>query len=421
MQSESPQSKYRTVIDTLDQLISSNDLPGASVLVRQGGKEELFYASGMNDVDAASPIQRNTVFRLFSMTKPITAAAVMILVDDGVLRLDDEVAAHIPELAELGVYRGQDDGVVQSMPARPITIEHLLTHTAGFSYWFYPESPVGALYASDPTIGTGEFYRFDPALGGLDGLARALGRLPLVNQPGERWHYGMSLDVAGIVVERASRTPLAEFMRTRIFEPLAMNDTAFSVEAGQADRLASLYGPKAGGGIELIERGVESPLLKAVPGACGGGGLVSTIDDYSRFAEMLRRGGELDGRRILSEASVRAMMTNQLEPEQLAELPGLAALGLGGTGNGLGFGLGGAVVLDPPSDGIPAFRGEYSWGGGASTTFWVDPENQLTVVFMTQVQPPNRALMLRDKLHSVIYGAMGLADATPIEKRVVTA
>ena len=213
----------------------------------------------------------------------------------------------------------------------------------------------------------------------------------------------MSLDVAGIVIERAAGAPLATFMRKRIFAPLAMNDTAFSVDAEQADRLASLYGPKAGGGIQLIESGSDSPLLKPVPGACGGGGLVATIDDYARFAEMLRGRGELDGRRVLSEDSARAMMTSQLRPDQLAELPGIAALGLGGTGDGLGFGLGGAVVLDPPANGVPAFRGEYSWGGGASTTFWIDPENRLTAVFMTQLQPPGGE-MIRDKLHHAVYG-----------------
>lgn len=145
-----------------------------------------------------------------------------------------------------------------------------------------------------------------------------------------------------------------------------------------------------------------------MPGLAGGGGLASTIDDYSRFAEMLRGGGELDGRRVLSENSVRAMMTNQLDPDRLTELPELAAWGLGGTGDGLGFGLGGAVVLTPPANGVPAFRGEYSWGGAASTTFWVDPENQLTVVFMAQLQPPVAGVP-RDELHSAVYKAMGLA------------
>ncbi len=406
---------YPLVGALLDRLVSSGALPGASVLVFRDGQEDFFHACGLMDVNARNPLRRNTVFRLFSMTKPVTAAAVMILVDDGVLRLEDAVIDYVPELSGLGVHVGGDGGAARTTPARPVTIGQLLTLTAGFSYWFYPDSPVGALYAGDPAIGPGENYRFDPALGGLDGLARALGRLPLVNQPGERWHYGMSLDVAGIVIERAAGAPLAEFMRNRIFDPLAMSDTAFCVDAERADRLASLYGPKAGGGFQLIESGSDSALLKPVPGACGGGGLVSTIDDYARFAEMLRGGGALDGRRVLSGESARAMMMSQLRPDQLAELPGIAALGLGGTGDGLGFGLGGAVVLDPPANGVPAFRGEYSWGGGASTTFWVDPKNRLTVVFMTQLQPPGGE-MIRDELHRAVYGDLAL---TPSGHRTV--
>lgn len=408
--SEHPDGRYEIVADALDRLVSSHGLPCASMLIRRNGKEVLFHATGVTDLASATPIERDTLFRLFSMSKPITAAAVMILVDDGVLGLDDAVVDYVPELAGVEVYLGQEDGAMRTAPARPITVRHLLTFTAGFSYWFYPDSPVGALYAADPAIGPHEAFRFDPSVGGLDGLARAMGRLPLVAQPGERWHYGMSLDMAGIVIERASGTPLAEFMRTRIFAPLAMTDTGFDVNPAQAGRLSSLYGPEADGELRLIESGAGSPLLQPVPGACGGGGLISTLDDYSRFAEMLRQGGELDGRRVLSAGSVRAMMTNQLRPDQLAELPGLAALGLGATGEGMGFGLGGAVVLDPPSNGVPAFPGEYSWGGGASTSFWVDPQHQLTVVFMTQLQPPNREQMIRDTLHRVVYAALGLAD-----------
>lgn len=393
----------------LDEWVSSELLPGISVLIQRSGQEILHYQAGLRDIASGDPVARDTIFRLLSMTKPITAAAVMILVDDGIVRLDDAVNEYIPELADLGVYIGQDGDVVRTTPARPITINNLLTHTAGFSYWFYPDEPVAALYAKDPAIND-EHWRFDPALGGSDGFIRSLALLPLVDQPGAKWHYSMSLEVAGMVIERVTGKPLGDFMKERIFEPLAMIDTAFSVRPDQAERLASSYGPKDGGGIELLESGDDSPLLKTVAGQAGGGGLVSAIDDYSRFAEMLCRGGELDGQRVLSEGSARAMVTNQLHSDQLTELPKLAAWGLGGTGDGLGFGLGGAVVVDPPANGVPVFRGEYSWGGGASTTFWVDPENQLTVVFMTQLQPPS-ADMLRDKLHSVIYEALGLAPS----------
>lgn len=396
-------ANYGKVNALLDGLVASGIVPGANVLIRQWGEEMHYHQAGLSDVASGTALARDTIFRLFSMTKPVVAAAVMALVDEGVLRLDDPIGGYVPELAQLGVYAGEQSGVVQTTPARPILIRHLLTHTAGFSYWFFPDEAVSALYAADPGIGLHEDWRFDPALGGLAGLARTLARLPLVSQPGERWHYSMALEVAGMVIERATGETLDKVLKRKIFDPLSMNDTGFAVPADQARRLASLYAPKAEGGFALLEKGSESPLLKKVPGLSGGGGLVSTIDDYSRFAEMLRAGGELGGRRVLSQASARAMATNQLSAAQLVELPGLAAWGLGGSGDGLGFGLGGAVVLDPPRNGVPAFRGEYSWGGAASTAFWVDPVNRMTVVFMTQLQPPIEGLP-RDKLHSAIYG-----------------
>lgn len=408
MRNENSSSDFKGVGDLLDRLVHSNVLPGASVLIHEGGEETFFHASGLKDVVAGDRICRNTIFRLFSMTKPVTAAAVMALVDAGTLRLDDTLAAYVPELAELRVGLPQNGDPLAPEFARAITLRDLLTHTAGFTYWFYPDSPISTLYVDDPAIGWVEHWRFDPALNGSDGLAQAMSRLPLVARPGERWHYSMSLDVAGIVVERASGKQLGDFMRSAIFEPLAMNDTAFFVKESQADRLASLYRPKAEGGLDLVESGEGSPLLQVLPGHSGGGGLISTIDDYARFAEMLRQRGELGGRRVLSEASVEAMMTNQLDRDQLAELPALAVLGLGGTGDGLGFGFGGAVAMSPPANGVPVFPGEYTWGGGASTSFWVDPANELTVVFMTQVQPPPSAEMIRDQLHSAVYDAMGL-------------
>jgi len=412
MQNGAAVVKFDGVSALLDGWVSSGLLAGASVLIQQSGKELLYHGAGLSDIASTDPLARNAIFRLYSMTKPITAGAIMILVDDGVLHLEDVVTEYVPELIGLGVYTGQDGDDVHTLLADPIHIEQLLTHTAGFSYWFYPDQPVAALYANDPGIGAHEDWRFDPKLGLLNGLARSLARLPLVSQPGAKWHYSMSLDVAGIVIERVTGEPLSKFLETRIFEPLAMNDTAFSVAPGQEDRLTSLYKPEESGGIKLVESGDDSSLLKPVPGFSGGGGLVSTINDYGRFAEMLRGGGELDGHRVLSESSARAIMTNRLNRDQLVELPEFAPWGLAGTGDGLGIGYGGAVVLDPPVNGIPTYRGEYSWAGAAGTTFWVDPQNQLTVVFMTQLIPPS-TVMVRDELHSAVYKAMGLAgDAT---------
>lgn len=393
---------YHAAGTLLDHLVAGQTLPGASVLVLQDGREAYYHEAGFQDVQARTPLRRDTIFRIYSMTKPVTAAAVMALVDAGKLKLDDALSKHVPEFSELGVFSGRHGDIIETTPARPIRIIDLLTHTAGFSYWFQPQSPVAAFYADKVGAGRFEPWRFDPTHGGLDGLARSLSQVPLVSQPGERWHYSMALEVAGIVIERVSGQRLDVFMTSRLFDPLGMRDTGFAVDPAKAPRLASLYEPGADGGLQRVEAGEASALLGPVPGLSGGGGLTSTIDDYARFAQMLLNGGEVAGDRVLSRDAVRQMTSNQLQPEQLAELPELAAFGLGGTGDGLGFGLGGAVALAPPANGVPVAPGEYSWGGAASTTFWIDPANRLVVLFMTQVIPPSPE-MLRDKLHAAIY------------------
>jgi CubicO group peptidase (beta-lactamase class C family) len=404
MTATAPGSDFSGVGRLLDRLVATQVLPGASTLVLKAGEEAFYHQAGCADLETQEPLTRDTIFRIFSMTKPVTAAAVMVLIDDGRLSLDDLVSAHIPEMAHLTVHTETAGQAPTTVPARPARIKDLLTHTAGFSYWFQPGSPVASQY--DEVVGAGRFerWRFDPALGGLSGLATSLAQVPLVAQPGDRWHYSMSLEVAGIVIERVSGQTLDQFMQTRIFEPLGMADTGFTVAPRNAPRLASLYGPGPEGGLERLEAGKDSLLHARVPGLSGGGGLTSTLDDYARFAEMLRNKGERDGRRVLTTASAQQMLTNQLQPEQLTELPELAAFGLGGTGEGLGFGLGGAVALTAPKNGVPVTPGEYSWGGAASTTFWIDPKNQLTVIFMTQLLPPSPD-MLRDQLHVAVYEA----------------
>lgn len=398
----------------LDELVCEGVLPGASVLVRKSGKELLFYQVGWRDVEAQAPVTRDTLFCLYSMTKPVTTAALMSLVDRGLVSLEDEVSRFIPEMADMQVFVGKVGDDVRTEPARRMTVRHLLTHTAGISYWFYPDQPVAKLYSQDSRINE-ERWRFEPELGGEDGLIASLAKLPLVAQPGERWHYGMALEVAGIIVERISGQRLDVYMKQYLFDPLGMNDTSFWVDDGDVERLAAVYQP-TDDGFELMLSPADNPVTKTVAGFAGGGGLVSTIDDYDRFAQMLLSGGVGNGRRVLSEASVREMMTDQLSAEQLGELPGLAEWGLGGSGRNLGFGLGGCIVLAPPNSETPAFRGEYSWGGAASTTFWVDPENDVAVTFMTQLQPPVTAVP-RDRLHQAVYGALGMAGPFELSKQ----
>lgn len=385
----------------LDQLVGSGAVPGANLLIARDGLEDYYYETGYRDIEQALPVRRDTIFRIYSMTKPVIAAAVMALVDAGRLRLDDPVSQYIPELSSPRVYsEGSDSARIGS--GAPMRVRDLLTHTAGFTYSFQTAEPVAALYDTELGAGPMERWRFDPELGGLQQFVRSLSRLPLVSAPGVRWHYSMSQDVAGAVIERVGDMPLDAALRTWIFDPLDMRDTGFWVPPDSASRLAALYQLGLDGGLEILDSATSSPLLGPVSGLSGGGGLVSTVDDYARFAGALLDGGEVGGVRILSPAAVEEMLTSQLHRSQLEELPLLAAYGLGGSGDGLGFGLGGAVVDDPSRMGAPYSRGEYGWGGAASTTFWVDPENRMVVVFMTQLLPPSSE-MIRDGLHRAIY------------------
>ena len=387
----------------LDGLVAKGRYPGASVLVLKDGREAYYAQAGMADREAARPIRRDTIFRIYSMTKPVTTAAVMILVDEGKLRLDDPVTKYIPEFASLRVYKGADGDRMLTEPASPITIENLLTHTAGFSYAFQPATPVAALYRKTPLAA--DAWRFDPAFRSGDALARTLAELPLVGQPGDHWHYSMSLDVAALVVQRASGKSFEDFTRTRIFVPLGMKDSGFSVAPANGPRLASLYTRALDGSLKKSDDGATSELLHPLGGFSGGGGLLSTIDDYARFCRMLADGGVANGHRVLSRNAVAAMMTNHLVSAQLREMKATAAFGLGGEGDGLGFGYGGAVVTDTRPLGGLGSVGEYAWGGAAGTTFWIDPAQGVIVVFMTQVVPPGPE-RIRDRLRQLTYEAL---------------
>ena len=383
----------------LTDLVDSGTLPGASVLVLKDGAEVCYAEAGWQDLDSRRPIGRDTVFRIYSMTKPVTAAVVMSLVEEGRLGLQDRIGDRVPELASLTVH-----GADPAIPVNPVTVEQLLTHTAGFSYPFQPGTPVAALYAQAGL--SGDLWRFDPAFAGGGALARRLAEIPLAHPPGTRFHYGMGLDVAALVAQRAAGLGFDELVSRRITEPLGMVDTGFWLAPEKGERLASLYAGPPGVDLVRTDDGRTSPLLKPLPGFSGGGGLLSTIDDYAAFVRMLLRRGEGDdGRRILLETSVREMMTNRLSADQLIELPQLAAFGLGGRGEGLGIGYGGAVTLDPAAQGGLGSVGEYAWGGAASTTFWLDPARDLAVIFMTQVIPPGRA-MIRDRLRAIVYASM---------------
>ncbi|MGA1682795.1 MAG: serine hydrolase domain-containing protein, partial [Ilumatobacteraceae bacterium] len=345
------------------------------------------------------PVADDTIWRIFSMTKPITSVAAMILWEEGRFELRDPVAKFIPEFAETKVWRGGTwvKPLLEPMSER-MEMWHLFTHTAGLTYGFMYQHPVDELYRK-----AGMEWGFPRDLD-LAGFCTLLARQPLLFQPGAEWNYSVSLDVLGRVVEVISGQRLGDFMRERIFEPLGMSDTAFWCSEDRAERMSALYtaapGTLAATRADAADRGVyHQPNLDG-----GGGGLVSTTGDYVRFAEMLRNRGELDGRRILSSRTVEYMASNHL--------PGNVDLTAFGrplfaetSYDGVGFGLGMSVTLDPVAAKVPGSVGDFGWGGAASTWFMVDPVEDLTLTFMTQLMPSSTH-PLRSQLKQMVHQAL---------------
>jgi CubicO group peptidase (beta-lactamase class C family) len=352
--------------------IDAKELAGAVTAVARHGRLVSFSAQGLQDVASGTPMRKDTIFRIYSMTKPITGVAMMMLYEEGKWSPSDRLSAHIPEFASLKVFAGVDkDGKpILEEPAHPPTVGELLTHTAGFTYGVFGNSPVDKLYQTESPLRSGSLPEF----------IGKLARLPLAYQPGEAWVYSVGVDVQGHLVEKLSGKSLPDFLRERIFEPLAMKDTAFAVPEGKLGRLATIYAadPKTG---ELQPR-PRDPNVSRVPGmASGGGGLYSTAGDYLRFAQMLLNGGVLDGVRILAPSSVDLMRSNKL-PERL--MTGKFGIGLHTLRPGFGFGYGVAVFEDPLRAGVTAGKGSYLWDGAAGTWFWIDPSNDVVFVGMIQ-------------------------------------
>jgi len=341
----------------------------------------------------------DTLWRIYSMTKPITSVAAMMLWEEGLFELNDPVSRFLPEFAEARVFRGGSDLKAATEPlTEPVRMWHLLTHTAGLTYGFHRAHPVDGMYRA-----AGFEWSFPPGLD-LAACCEVWAGLPLLFQPGAEWNYSVATDVLGRVVEVLSGQRLDAFVVARIFAPLAMTDTAFRVAPEDRGRLAALHSPDPATG-----RAVRNDALGAVvleePDACsGGGGLVSTAADYHRFTRMLLYEGELDGVRLLGPRTVRMMASNHL--------PGGADLETFGrplfaetTFDGVGFGLGFSVVEDPVAGRYPSSRGEFAWGGAASTAFWVDPAERLTVLFFTQLLPSS-TYRIRPQLHQLVWQAL---------------
>ncbi|MEE2692588.1 MAG: serine hydrolase domain-containing protein [Pseudomonadota bacterium] len=395
--------KLSAVGDLLDSLVSNGQIAGGSARVAVNGKTLFERHAGKADLATGQPITPDTIYRIYSMTKPVTAAAIMALVDDGKLSLSDPVERFVPEFKNLAVYVGEENGKALTEPAATMHIGDLLTHTSGISNSWNP-GPIAPIYRK-LGLNAGQFIH-DPDIKGLPDVAARMAQAPLQFQPGSKWLYSFSPDIAGLVVERASEMGFGGYLKARIFDPLGMTDTDFYVPAEKAGRLASMYALKDGA-LVLAEAAQGSPFLNKPSAESGAAGLMSTLGDYGKFASMLARRGALGGERILRESTATNMMSNHVSPDVLGQsLSRFMAFGAGGAGGGMGFGLCGAVLLDPELSDKPGVKGEYTWGGAASTTFFVVPDLGLDAVLMTQLFPSG-TLPLLDMLKTAVYSAMG--------------
>jgi CubicO group peptidase (beta-lactamase class C family) len=379
--------------------VDDGRLPGWLVLVSRGGQVVHLSTYGQRDKEAGLPVELDTLFRMYSMTKPITSVAAMMLYEEGAFELKDPVSDFIPSFADLRVFRGGSALAPVTAPAtEPMRIWHLLTHTSGLTYGFHNSHPVDAMYRA-----AGFEWGSPP---GVD-LAECCDRwaqLPLLFEPGAEWNYSVSTDVLGRVVEVASGQTLDRFFAERIFEPLGMTDTSFWAADADHDRLAALYAPNPAND-EAFRIDMMGDAAKAPPSMLsGGGGLVGTAADYHRFTQMLLGDGLLDGTRLLGTRTVRYMASNHLPGGVDLEAFG-RPLFSETTFDGVGFGLGFSVVEDPVKNKVLSTRGEYAWGGAASTAFWVDPVEDLTALFLTQLVPSSKH-PIRSQLKQLVYQAL---------------
>ena len=405
------ESRLDRVSDWLSDQTKKDRLAGCSVLVGRKGGVVYFGSTGMADKELGKPFQRDTIVRIFSMTKPVTTVAAMMLYERGAFQLDDRVSQYLPEFAETPVWKG--DGIEHTeAQSTPMLVRHLMTHTSGLTYGFMQSNAVDESYRKERIEFQGDHETLEEAV-------KRLARIPLMCQPGSQWNYSVSTDVLGRLVEVWSGLTLEEFMEKEIFDPLQMADTGFSVSEQNIERFSALYSPLHGSGgmssigaasdenslarsgLKLEESYVESGYLKPAGMFSGGGGLVSSIDDYSAFCQMLMNGGELNGQRLLGRKTVEHMRLNHLPDNR-----DMAAMGQPvwseTSYDGIGFGLGFAVVLDPAKASIVASVGEHHWGGAASTFFWLDPLEDLFVVFFTQLIPSS-TYPIRRELRTRIY------------------
>ena len=378
--------------------VDSGRLAGMVTVIMRRGELAFAEVAGKADVERNKPMRADTIFRIYSMTKPLTSTAIMMLYEEGRFQLDDPISKFIPAFAHTRVYAGGSRGKIDSVPAeREITFRDLLSHTSGLTYGFMESNPVDALYRSR-TAG----IDFQMGTTSLKDIVERLATFPLIAQPGKAWNYSVATDVLGYLVEVISGQPFQTYLKEKVLEPLGMVDTDFHVPAAKHDRFAANYQPGKDGKLELIDDPGKSRYLAPRTVNSGGGGLVATAADYLRFCKFMLNKGELDGVRLLGRKTVELMTMNHLKGD-------MADMGMPrfseSTYYGIGFGLGFSVTLDPAKAQILGSPGEYAWGGAASTAFWCDPAEDMAVVMLTQLMPSS-TYPLRRELRVLSYQAI---------------
>jgi len=389
--------------------IETGRFPGTQLVVYRRGAVVHSASQGFADVERKVPVKDDTIYRIYSMTKPITSVAFMMLFEEGRIALDEPVVKYIPEWKNLGVFvAGTAPNFLTRPLSRPMLIVDLLRHTSGLTYGFQQRSNVDAAYR-EAKIGE------VATSGTLESMIEGLARIPLEFSPGEAWNYSVATDVIGYLIGKISGMPFEQFLKERIFDPLGMSDTAFYVPKDKAHRLAACYSAdppgqmafhatERKGTFALQDDPATSSYLSPPSFISGGGGLCSTAADYLTFCRALLNGGELGGVRLIGPKTLQLMTSNHL-PGGL-DLPAMSrSLFSEATYNGIGFGLGFAVTMEPAKTLIPGSAGEYNWGGAATTSFWIDPAEELIAIFMTQVLPSS-AYPLRRELRTLVYSAI---------------
>ena len=383
--------------------LETGRLRTVQLLVARDGKPIHYYHGGTLR-DDGTPMREDALFRIASMTKPVTSIAFMQLVEQCKVALDDPVARILPEFEGLGAYAGGGGDIpfAPTTPGKPMRFVDLLTHMAGLTYGFQNRTSVDGAYRK---------ARLDLSRGAItsDEYIATLAKIPLEFEPGTRWNYSVATDVLGVCVERISGMRLGDYFREQIFAPLGMEDTGFDIDPAQQDRLADAYAYRPGQAPRLIDKGAESRLMEKAKFHSGGGGLISTLADYDRFCTMLVNRGACEGGQIVSPKTLDLMTANHLpggaDLTQMSE-----SLFSEASNAGTGFGLGFAVVTDPARTLMPASMGEFYWGGAYSTAFFVDPVERITCVFMTQLYPSS-TYPIRRQLKTLIYSALTHSNA----------